>query len=172
MLSSKPNWDIHINKNLSTACTRNTGRPEDRKTGRPEDRKTGRPEHPAIPEHRNTRTPGIPEQPKNPGTPNLTVLFCFSITGHVKNKMSMLFVYPRKLIASSKLLRYTWVNKLHWNLVFTWPVKTKQHRQIRCSWFFPLFQGVPGCSGVPSFSTCFCPQLVQMCSYRSDWANG
>ena len=26
---------------------------------------------------------------------NLTVLFCFPITGHVKNKMSVLFVYPR-----------------------------------------------------------------------------
>ena len=37
-----------------------------------------------TPEH-----PRTPEQPKNPGTPNLTMLLCFPITDHVKNKMSM-----------------------------------------------------------------------------------
>ena len=36
-------------------------------------------------EHRNTlEHPGTPEQPKNPGTPNLTVLLCYTITDHVK----------------------------------------------------------------------------------------
>ena len=58
-------------------------------------RNTGTPEHSVTlrntPEH-----PGTPEQPKNPGKPNLTVFF-FSIREHVKNKMSMLFVYPRTL---------------------------------------------------------------------------
>ena len=57
---------------------------------------------PGTPEHRNTGTPRntpehpeTPEQPKNPGTSNLTVLLYYSIREHVKNKMSVLFVYPR-----------------------------------------------------------------------------
>ena len=45
---------------------------------------------PGTPEHRNTpEYPGTPGQPKKPGAPNLTVLFCFPITDHVKNLMSM-----------------------------------------------------------------------------------
>ena len=54
---------------------------------------------PRVPEHRNTETlwntPEHPRAPrntgtsKNPGTPNLTMLFWFPITDHVKNKMSM-----------------------------------------------------------------------------------
>ena len=51
-------------------------------------RTTGTPKHSGTlrntPEH-----PGTPEQPKNPGTPNLTMLLCFPITDHVKNKRSM-----------------------------------------------------------------------------------
>ena len=54
-------------------------------------------------------------------------------------------------ITSSKLFRYTWVNKFTF-IFLTWSVngKTKQHRQIRCSGVFRLFR----CSGVPGFSTC------------------
>ena len=64
------------------ACTktRNTGTPEHRSTGTPKHSGTLR----NTPEH-----PGTSEQPKDPGTPNLTMLFCFPITDHVKNKMSM-----------------------------------------------------------------------------------
>ena len=43
-------------------------------------------------------TPELPGTTKNTGTsekPKMTVLFCFPITGDAKNKMSMLFVYPR-----------------------------------------------------------------------------
>ena len=40
---------------------------------------------PGTPEHHNTpKYPGQPEQPKKPVTPNLTVLFCFPNTDHVK----------------------------------------------------------------------------------------
>ena len=57
-------------------------------------------------------------------------------------------------ITSSKLFRYTWVNKFTF-IFLTWSVngKTKQHRQIRCSGFFRLFRcsGVFQCSGVPVF---------------------
>ena len=47
-------------------------------------RNTGTPEHRNTPEH-----PGTPEQPKKTETPNLTVLFCFPITDHVKNGISV-----------------------------------------------------------------------------------
>ena len=46
------------------------------------------PEHRNTPEHQNTlEQPGTTEQLKNPGRPNLMVVFCFHITGHVKSKM-------------------------------------------------------------------------------------
>ena len=48
---------------------------------------------PGTAEHGNTKTlwntPEHPRAPQNTGTPNLTMLCCFPITDHVKNKMSM-----------------------------------------------------------------------------------
>ena len=38
--------------------------------------------HVLKPKHRNSRTL---KDPGTPGTPNVTVLFCFPITDHVKN---------------------------------------------------------------------------------------
>ena len=67
-------------KTRNTGTARNTGTPEHRNTGTPEHRNTGTPAHPRT-----------PEQAKNPGTANLTVLFCFPITDHVKNVNVNLF---------------------------------------------------------------------------------
>ena len=65
---------------------------------------TGTPEHPGTPKHS-----GTPEQSKKPGTPILMVLFCCPITDHVKNKMSMQFVYQsitKELSARYKVYVY------------------------------------------------------------------
>ena len=43
------------------------------------------PEHQEHPEHR--------KHPEHPGTLNLTVLFCFPITGHIKNKLSNIICF-------------------------------------------------------------------------------
>ena len=42
---------------------------------------------------------------------NLAVLFCFPITCHVKNKMSMLLVYPRLTKELRACYKVTWVKK-------------------------------------------------------------
>ena len=64
---------------------RNT--PEHRNTETPEHRNTGTPEHRNTPDHRNTLEHR--NSRKKPETPNLMVLFCFPITDHVKNGMSV-----------------------------------------------------------------------------------
>ena len=65
-------------------------------------------------------------------------------------------------ITTSKLFRYTWLNKLYLHSIFyvVCNGKTKKHRRIRRSVVFlmfqyfgvPVFHGVPWCSGVPGFS--------------------
>ena len=88
------------------------------------------------------------------------MLFSFPITGHVKNKMSVLFLYPHKLY--KKLLALSLYVGIKTNnidiLFFTWPVMGKQKNTVQfnvpglfgCSGVFrsvPVFQ----CSSVPEF---------------------
>ena len=68
---------------------------------------------------------------------NLTVLFCFPITGHVKNKMSMLFVSPR-LTKELRACYKVYVGK-EITLTFyfyAWPVMGQQNNIVKF--------GVPG----------------------------
>ena len=44
---------------------------------------------------RHVLKPGTPEQPKKPGTPNLTVLFCFPNTDHV-NVICQCNLFPKE----------------------------------------------------------------------------
>ena len=94
------------------------------------------------------------------------MLFSFPITGHVKNKMSVLFLYPHKLY--KKLLALSLYVGIKTNnidiLFFTWPVmgKTKKHRPIQCSGAFRLFRGVLVFRSVPVFQCSSVP--VFQCS--------
>ena len=97
-LSGTQYFVTHCQKWLKEWHVLKPGTPEHRNTGTLEHWNTGQQEHrnTGTQEHRNTEAlwntlehPRTPEQPKNPGTPNLTMLFWFPITDHVKNKMSM-----------------------------------------------------------------------------------
>ena len=82
---------MHCQKWLKGWTVLKPGTPEHQNTGTPEHRNTGTREHRNTLEHSRTpqSTPEHRNSQKNTGTPNLTMLFCFPITDHVKNKMSM-----------------------------------------------------------------------------------
>ena len=114
-------------------CTKRRGTPEHPGTLR------STLEHPGTlrntPEHSRTpwktpEHPRTPEQLKSAGTSNLTVLFCFPTTDHVKKIKCQCHLFtPRNYIDI---------------LFFTWSVKQNNTVKFGVTRFF-------GCSGVPVF---------------------
>ena len=78
---------------------------------------------------------------RNPGTTrntelNLTVLFCFPITDHVKKMKCQGNLFTH--VITKSLVRGTGVSA------------------VSGCYVVPVCSGVPGCSDVPGFSTCHC----------------